>query len=284
MSPFDAGRIAGIWRYPLKSAPGEALAETAMGRAGIPGDRAWALIDGGTGHIASAKLPRAWGGLLRFSARFAKEPAAGGFIPPLVVTLPDGRIVSSDEPEVDIMISEAIGRPARLTSVVPELRIVEREWADIDGLPTRAAETTGEIGRRAPGAFFDHAPVHVLTTAALAALKAADPTGDADPRRFRPTLLIDSPGDNAGFVENDWTGRAAEIGDLVLRFVEPSPRCIVVTLPHGELPHDLGVLRTLVGANRIPYEPDSPLMPCLGAYAVVEHPGKVRIGDSVIIR
>ena len=40
-----AGRIAAIWRYPVKSMRGEELASCSLGSLGIPGDRAWALRD-----------------------------------------------------------------------------------------------------------------------------------------------------------------------------------------------------------------------------------------------
>ena len=228
-------------------------------------------------------MPRAWERLLRVSARFSREPGENEPAPPLIVTLPDGSVVISEEPGTDAALSALLGHEVRLTAEVPAERVVERLWADIDGLPMRDVETAGEIGQVAPGTFFDHAPVHLLTTAALAALKSAYPEGDADPRRFRPTILIESPDGESGFVENDWVGRIVRIGECQLRIVAPSPRCVVVTLGHGDLPRDMGVLTSLVAANRLPFEPGSPPMPCLGAYAVVEQPGIVRVGDQVSI-
>jgi uncharacterized protein YcbX len=274
--------VAGIWRYPLKSAPGERLPDAFLGANGIPGDRGWALIDAESGHIGSAKLPRVWGELLRVSPRYREEPAEGSPPPTLEITLPDGTVTDSTRADADAMISRAIGHPARLSSTPPAERLVTREWPDIDGMAMRATESTGGSGLAAPGTFFDHAPVHVLTTASLAALAAAMPGTDADPRRFRPTLLLDT-GDASGFLENDWTGRLLTIGDVQLRVLGPSPRCVVVTLPHGELPRDLDILRGLVAANRIPFEEREMAMPCIGAYAAVEHPGRVHEGDSVTL-
>ncbi len=192
------GTIERIWRYPLKSAPGEALGSAALGDLGIPGDRGWALIDRETGYIGSAKLPRSWRSLLRFSARYLAEPRPGSPVPAIELTLPDGACVRSDDPAANDLISTAIGRPVRLSSIPPRERIVVREWPDIDGMLFRATESAGEIGKAAPGAFFDHAPVHLLTTASLAALTAAAPHADADPLRFRPTLLIQSAENASG--------------------------------------------------------------------------------------
>jgi uncharacterized protein len=278
-----AGTVAGIWRYPLKSAPGERLGNATVTTRGIPGDRAWALIDAASGRIGSAKLPRTWGRLLEVSARFTREPSVELPAPPIEIVLPGGQVAASSDPAADAALSEFIGRPVRLTAEVPAERIVERVWPDIDGLPMRDVETAGEIGQAAPGAFFDHAPVHILTTAALAALRDADPAVDADPRRFRPTILVESGDGSPGFVENGWVGRRVSIGEAVLRIVAPSPRCVVVTLPHGDLPRDLGVLTALVAANRIPFEPGGVPMPSIGAYAIVEKPGMIREGDRVEI-
>jgi len=47
------------------------------------------------------------------------------------------------------------------------------------------------------------------------------------------------------FVENDWIGRTVAIGANVrLAITEPCPRCVMITLPQGDLPRDSGILRT----------------------------------------
>jgi uncharacterized protein YcbX len=46
-------------------------------------------------------------------------------------------------------------------------------------------------------------------------------------------------------VENDWIGREVVIGDTVrLAITEPCPRCVMITLPQGDLTKDSGILRT----------------------------------------
>jgi uncharacterized protein len=57
--------VSEIWRYPVKSLLGERLDEAVIGSSGIPGDRAYALIDLEDGKVASAKNPRKWGGAKR---------------------------------------------------------------------------------------------------------------------------------------------------------------------------------------------------------------------------
>src|SRR5690606_25699652 len=48
------------------------------------------------------------------------------------------------------------------------------------------------------------APVHLLTTASLARLKALHPHGNPDPRRFRPSVLVDMPEVEGEFPESGW--------------------------------------------------------------------------------
>lgn len=51
------GRVAGLWRYPVKSLDGEQLEQVAIDRRGVERDRLWALVDG-EGKIASGKPTR----------------------------------------------------------------------------------------------------------------------------------------------------------------------------------------------------------------------------------
>jgi hypothetical protein len=69
-------------------------------------------------------------------------------------------------------------------------------------------------------------------------------------RRFRPNIVVATAPDHEGFVENDWIGRTLAIGDEVrLRITGPCPRCVMTTLPQGDLPKDAGILRTAAQNN-----------------------------------
>jgi uncharacterized protein YcbX len=92
-------------------------------------------------------------------------------------------------------------------------------------------------------------------------------------------VIVES--EEPGFVENNWVGRALQVGDdLRLRVVMPDPRCVMTTLAQQELPKDTEVLRTLVRHNRLDVG-DGARFPCAGVYAVVEAPGTARTGDAV---
>ena len=43
------GSVAGLWRFPVKSMRGEQLEQAEVTERGLLGDRAYALIDAGTG-------------------------------------------------------------------------------------------------------------------------------------------------------------------------------------------------------------------------------------------
>ncbi|MFO0953430.1 MAG: MOSC N-terminal beta barrel domain-containing protein [Isosphaeraceae bacterium] len=55
------GRVAALWRYPVKSMKGEDLDAVDVTPSGLLGDRAFALIDVETGCAASGEEPEAAG-------------------------------------------------------------------------------------------------------------------------------------------------------------------------------------------------------------------------------
>jgi uncharacterized protein len=91
------------------------------------------------------------------------------------------------------------------------------------------------------GDVFDIAVVHLLTTSTIDRLRELYPQGRFEARRFRPNIVVSTGSEDPGFVENDWIGRTVVIGDTVrLAITEPCPRCVMITLPQGDLPKDLG--------------------------------------------
>jgi uncharacterized protein YcbX len=284
MAPNDV-TVASMWRYPVKSMLGEAIATVAIGARGLAGDRAYALVDVETGFVVSAKNPRRWGMLFECAAEYLEAPDANGAPPPVRITLPDGTTVRSDDAGVDAALSEALGRAVRLQTTAPETPIIEDLAPDVEDIP---AEERGTIHRgqiallSPPGAFFDAAPLHVLTTSSLAAVSASYPAGAFDPMRFRPNVLIDS-GAGDGYVENAWVGSPLRLGtDIVIDIVMSVPRCVMTTLPQGALPADKGILQAIGRENRFDV-PGLGVNSCLGVYGMVSAGGTVAVGDPVVI-
>lgn len=276
------GTVAELWRYPVKSMRGERLTIARMSERGIAGDRTYALRDPHTGKVASAKHPRLWGRLLDCEARINLPSGA------VRITLPDGQQVTAGEDNAVAALGALLGRAVHLTPIAPEAPKIERYWPDVDGLALRDTVTSGAIGQGAPeGTFFDYAPLHILTTASLAALAAVYPPGQIDFRRFRPNLVIATPPQVEGFAENAWVGGTLLLGEVRLRVTNPVPRCVVPTLAQDDLgadnlEADIGILRAIAAANR-PAVPalGGARVPCLGVYATVERGGAVRVGDAV---
>jgi uncharacterized protein len=246
-------RVLSLWRYPVKSMQGEELDAVRFSRRGLLGDRAYAVVDERDGRVASAKDTRRWPSLFDFGAFYDGPPQADRATTPVWIALPDGRIVASDDPGVDGVLSSALGRGARL----------EAHGAASAGAPDPdAAEAYG---------FFDAATVHLLTTSTLDRLGALYPSGRFDLRRFRPNVVIDTNG-RPGFVEDEWVGKTLTIGEGVrLEVTEPCERCVMTTLAQAGLPYDPGILRTVATGNDLN----------VGVYARVLCGGVVARGQAV---
>lgn len=285
MSGQRIGIVRELWRYPVKSMGGESIPSCELGTLGIPADRGWALRDEDAGEVRGAKkLPA----LLRCRARYRTEPA-GDDVPPVDIVLPDGVATATDDPDVDRKLSALVGRRVTLHSRRPpedrdhyrrglpddpdmetELRQIfgrtpDEPLPDLSVLPPELFEFTSP-----PGTYFDVSPIHLLTTASLAALGPAE---RFDRRRFRPNVLVETDPTTTGLVEAGWAGRTIGIGAAVLRGEIPTMRCVMVTLPQPGLDKEPGVLRTIVrdaGQN-------------LGLYAAVSTAGKIAVGDPVVL-
>ncbi len=126
--------------------------------------------------------------------------------------------------------------------------------------------------------FVDVAPLHLITTASIRALADSADGLDVDIRRFRPSLLIDTPS-NGGFVENEWKGRTLRIGSAEVTVLIPAPRCVMTTLAQPALKREPAMLEALARVNR--QENAFGTFACLGVYARVDISGQVRVGDGV---
>jgi uncharacterized protein YcbX len=265
------GSIISLWRYPVKSMMGEELNAAEVTTRGLLGDRAYALVDRSDGKVASAKNPRKWPRLFDFRAALTDAPRTGVKSSPVRITLPDGTIVNSDQPDIDLILSIALKREVKLECALPELRTATAEeyWPDIEGLDYR--DTVTDFGLP-EGTFFDCAVVHLLTTATVDRLRALYPDGRFEVRRFRPNVVIETASGEKDFVENAWIGQTLAIGDSArLSITGPCARCVMTTLPQGDLPKDTGILRTAAQHNRAN----------VGVYASVLQGGRVRRGDSL---
>ena len=285
------GTVTRLRRYPVKSMLGEDLEAGDVSLAGLAGDRRLAVVSRRTGKITSAKYPRLWRDLLTRSAEVPARGAASagnqdaaGDEAAALITLPDGKTVSSTDPDIDEVLSGLLNEPVTLTATPPPGASLDRAVPEAvlrDGIAAPVPARLIEIGAGAPpGTFVDFAPLHLLTSATLDRIAGLSPYRRAHLERYRPNVVIGTGA--GGFTENDWLGRDLRVGDeLVLRVIARTPRCAVPTLAHGDLPRDAEALRVLARHNRVSPMPDSDPEPCAGVYAQVLRPGRISTGDPV---
>jgi uncharacterized protein YcbX len=265
------GSVVALWRYPVKSMMGEELNASEVTKRGLFGDRAYAVVDSSDGKIASAKNPKKWPHLFDFRAALSGTAIAGESVPPARITLPDGDVVESNQSDLSRILSNVLGRDVTLQSALSDrpAATAEEYWPDIEGLEHRNAVTDFGLPERT---FFDAAFVHLLTTATLDRLRMLYPEGRFEARRFRPNIVVRTADGQKEFVENTWIGRTLALGDRVrLTIMDRCPRCVMTTLPQGDLPADNGILRTAARHNQA----------SVGVYASVMQAGIIKRGDEV---
>lgn len=232
----EVGALTEVHRYPVKSLLGESLSSCEVEPRGLLGDRSWAVRDE-RGKLGSGKSSR----------RFTKMQGLLGIrssLPPgrdvPVVTASGGLALDADDPLLAEELGRLVGRPVDLR---PERDVPHH----------------------------DDGPVHLLTTASLRWLAAA--LGHEAPvARFRPNLVVDTPG-LEGTPEQDWVGREVRVGTVVLRVVQPMPRCVMTTMAQADLDADPDVLRTLTDRADADF----------GVLLEVVTPGRVAVGDAVAL-
>jgi hypothetical protein len=276
---MNACTIFSLWRYPVKSMAGEEVNAVDVTATGLRGDRAYALVDTANGKVGSAKSVKKFGQLLKCQAQFVTEPGSDGIVPPVRIKLPDGTSLDSAQPDSQATLAAAFGPEVSLRSTAPDGLMLEFAAGTLGG---KYAETTEvPVAGAAPrGTLFDYACIHILTISTLRRLQEAYPEGQFSVQRFRPNIVVDCVGES-GFVENSWVSHSLAIGpELILRVSKPCARCVMTTLPRVDLPHDPRILRTAVQLN-MQNLGDFGNLPCVGVYADVVNPGRIRCGDPV---
>lgn len=257
---------------------GEQVPHVELSSLGIVGDRHWAIRDLERGGIRGGKKI---GALMQCAAQRRGED--------VVITLPSGATVSSQDEDVDAVLTQALGHTVSLEALpadnnldhfrrgpgdsddpLQELRAIFGRTED-EPLPNFAAFPPEVVEFESPpGAHYDCWPLMVMTTSAMDALRAALPNSVIDERRFRPSMMVEAQ--EAGHVEFSWKGKRAQMGSAVVEFLDPCPRCVMVTQAvNADIGPDRDILRHIV----------RDLDQNVGMYARVITPGSVSVGDTV---
>lgn len=250
------GRVAQLWRFPVKSFQGERVESLDVGPTGVDGDRQWALIDGETGKLMSAK---------RYKALLDARSATVG--DDVVLTLPDGTELGASDAGASDVLSRWLGRDVELRHVSDDVQVAYEMTFEP---PNDDAEYI-EIPAPA-GSFLDLAPVHLLSTATLAHAADTNPELDWDVRRFRPNVLVELDGSAAPFTEDGWTGTEVGLGAAAISVRMPTVRCAMPLRGQPGLDRQPGMYAAMeaLHANHI------------GVYCDVARPGTIAVGEDVV--
>lgn len=236
MSAAAVGRVIGLWRYPVKSMAGEALTTVDVGWHGLAGDRRWAFVQE---SLVRSGFP--W-------LTIRERPDMWHFRP---------SFSNPDRPDASRTVVE--------TPSGRSLEVVDPALGSELGGGVRVIKQNRGV--------FDTSPLSLITTRTIASLgAAAGASGELDPLRFRPNLLVEAFGDGADrFPEDAWVGAELTIGGLRMRADQRDERCVMINTDPVSAERDLPLLKTAGREHGA----------CAGIYGTVVEPGRVAVGDDV---
>jgi uncharacterized protein YcbX len=180
---------------------------------------------------------RRTGAMLGFRARFPDPDQTEQ----ARVTAPDGQELAIGDPDLARLLATELGHETQMA--------------------------------RSGGGVFDAAPIHIVTDRSLR--RVDEWVGlELDVARFRPNIVIELDPELPAFVEAGWIDADLVIGQVEVRIVSPTERCVVTTIDPDTLDRDRAVLARLAVAR------DN----LFGVYAQVARPGWLHIGDGVTLR
>jgi uncharacterized protein YcbX len=237
-------KVSALWLYPVQSLRGQKMEALDFVSDGLRMDRWFGIRDVETGDmVGSSSAKKAWRQLITWDAQLLTPVDAD--VPKVEIRFPDGTHMVSDDPKIDGVMSERLGR---------------------------AVELRGKDGVKSAHRY-DLAHCHLLTSATLKRLSQSHPEGDFAPQRFRPNMVLDC-GEEIGFIEQPWLGhRIAAASGAVLEGTEDCVRCALTTRAQGDLPSDPKILHTVMLENNTN----------AGIYAKVSKPGRVSVGDVISV-
>ncbi len=264
-------RLSALYRYPVKSARGEALQTSPAGRLGLDGDRRWMLVAAENNRFLTQ---RAFPQMSQLSALYAAD---GGLLfnapgmATLHVAVPhadealrgvtiwrDTLQVPDAGDEAAQWLSTFMGREVRLV-YVPEKRTRY--------LPSGYGENSDRV------AFADGFPLLLIGQASLDDLTARVGR-PMEMMRFRPNLVIEG---SEAFAEDGW--KRIRIGEQTFRVVKPCGRCILTTIDPatGERSPDREPFATLMNYRQKEGEA------MFGQNVVADGDGVIEVGMTVTV-
>lgn len=229
------GRVAGLWRYPVKSMAGQSLHEVDVGWHGFAGDRRWAFVRDGVAQSGFPWLTLRQNDAMRLYEAAFENPSD-----------PDASVTTVATPSG---VSYDVTDPALAAELHPAGARVVRQDRGV----------------------FDAFPLSLLSVQSVERLEASVGQ-DLDLRRFRPNIVL-SARDGSPFLEDALVGAVVRIGGMRMRIDKRDGRCVVITIDPETGSRSPDVLRTVVSERE----------GCFGVYGSVVEPGRVAVGDEIVV-
>lgn len=254
--------VAWISFTPVKGLRLQHRDEARLTEDGIPGDRAFFLVDERGAMVSATRLGRL----------LAVEPEHDADAGTLALRFPEGEVIAGP---VALDAPEAVGFYDETLRAQPVAGEFSAALSEHCGRPLRLFAAPAErpgVDRGRDGA------VTLLSLASLERLRAvAHEAEPVDPRRFRMTFGVDGL---TAHEEDAWLGRDVRVGDALLRVAGHVGRCALTTRQP-----DTGKVDFLTLHHLSAYRRDAPATEPLpfGVHARVLEPGRVRVGDPVAL-
>ncbi|MEZ5330594.1 MAG: MOSC domain-containing protein [Thermoanaerobaculia bacterium] len=201
------GRVAGLWRYPVKSMAAEPLETVDVSWHGFAGDRRWAFVRAGVPESGFPWLTlRERADLNLYHPSFLEPDRPDRS--PTVVRTPSGARFDVTDPALAALLAPAGARVLRQDRGI-----------------------------------FDAFPLSLITRPTIERL--GDSVGaPLEVERFRPNILVDPEGSDP-FPEDSWVGCVLAIGGFRMRVDKRDGRCVVITMDPATGEREPAILRAV---------------------------------------
>jgi uncharacterized protein YcbX len=256
------GRVAWIHVAPIKALRIQTRDQVMLGPTGVAEDRRFAIVDE-AGHRLNGK---------RVAAFTSVRPEFDPVTQHLTLHMPDGRRVSG---QIEL------GEPLTMSTS-------RRKEPCREVIGPFASALSSIAGRAVRLVRFDEVGVGVdrareggaatlLSAASLDAMAEVAGDGPIDPRRFRMLFGVSGV---AAHAEDSWLRQQVRIGEATVMPMGNVGRCAVTTLDPETGRSDLDTLAALAVYRR---DVDTTEALPFGVWARVVEPGRVAVGDDVIV-
>lgn len=232
-------RLAGLYRYPVKSLRGQGFRRLAVGPRGFLGDRQWMVVDPDGRFLTQRQQARMclidteidddgrlW---LRADGMSPISPVVDDADRRQVTVWSDAVAGECVDPATDEWLSDFLDTPCQLVRFPDDtVRTVDPEYAN----------DQDQVG------FADGFPFLLISEASLADLNARLEQ-PVEMTRFRPNLVVSGC---EPYEEDSW--RRIRIGPIGFRVAKPCSRCIVPTIDPGSGERGREPLATLMTYRR----------------------------------